>query len=68
MAAWVRKSISPGSSGQLRLRSVTTATTGSTASSRYFSTRSGVWSWSQVPHMEPPRAKAMAGANRLQRT
>ena len=68
MAAWAAKEISPGSSGQLRLRSVTTATTGKTSSKRYLSTLSGVWSWSQVPHMEPVRAKAMEGANSFQRT
>ena len=57
-----------GSSGQLWLRSVTTATTGSTTSSRYFSTTSGVCSCSQVPPTEPSREKTAAGAKSRQST
>ena len=68
MAACFLKSISPGSSGHSRFRRVTKATMGSTTSSRYFSTTSGVWSWSQVPPMEPSSARTMEGANSFQST
>ena len=57
-----------GSSGHLRVRSVMNATTGSTSSSKYFSTTAGVWCWSHVPHTEPPSASTMAGANSAQST
>ena len=44
------------------------ATTGSTNSSRYFSTTAGVWCWSQVPHTDPTSASTTEGANRGQST
>ena len=42
--------------------------TGSTTSSRYFSTTAGVWCWSQVPQTEPVRDKITAGAKSFQST
>ena len=57
-----------GSSGHLWVRRVMKATTGSTTSSRYFSTTAGVWCWSQVPQTEPVRDNATAGAKSFQST
>ena len=57
-----------GSSGHLWVRRVMKATTGSTNSSRYFSTTAGVWCWSQVPHTDPTSASTTEGANRGQST
>ena len=68
MAARTRNSISSDWSGQLRFRSVTKATTGSTKSSRYFSTTSGVWCCSQVPATDPASASATAGVKSFQST
>ena len=56
------------SSGHFRVRRVMNATTGSTTSSRYFSTTAGVWCWSQVPQTEPVRDKITAGAKSFQST
>ena len=57
-----------GSSGQLCVRNVTTATTGRTASSRYFRITSGVRNCSQVPPTEPSSEKTAAGAKSFQST
>ena len=56
------------SSGHFRVRRVINATTGSTTSSRYFSTTAGVWCWSHVPQTEPVTDKAIAGVKSFQST
>ena len=63
-----RGEMGAGSSGQVLVRRVKKATTGSTASSRYFSTTSGARSCSWVPQTEPSTASPAAGRNSRQWT